>query len=642
MFSLDIIGALLICASTLMIFSFLYRDNPLYKFAEHVFVGVSAGYGVVMVWTQVLTPNLWDRLWIPESVLIQRMFLAGEISPAEYTSYDPGFADQLGYTHWIYLLFLVLGIMMLFKVTKRLHWVSRWPLAYVIGAFAGIQVIQAAQGSLVPQLQATMKDFSGREIVEELLTKSDAFPALEMEARRVELQQHFSAWYGDRAGTALMPWVEEELLADAGNSRLFRDMPRAFFRELGPRVAQVVEDARSFEMQLCNSLGGESLDRALLTRLGGMDPADPMPLPSFDEWLGADGAQVPLPLPALELPAWQDELYGLLLRVHVENLPAETALAKRLQENGLSAEQARDAADALTRPAGRSHFWELYKAGAFAPGTTLDWNDQRTVVVVDSLLKSRNPRPEQLRNWTSEQVEDLRARLDAAGQGRSLQEELELRLGSLDALLLGEYHLGEDQRLSLQRLVLAGWLSDLPRQALGLHRRVLSDGAALFTGSKLLTSYSDEEIRAFRAEPFDMPALVEGLEDGTASRFGRFSQGLLGLVGMDLQNPSHNLGLRIFIEILSNLLVVVGVCTGVFYFFFSKKQTGGLGVVSKIGIAFLMMSFGASFGYTVMGRISLAIGRMQDLLIYPKIAVGALVVIILALAVQGRREQRSS
>ena len=33
------VGALL----TLFVFSFLYKDNPFYKFAEHLFVGVSAG-----------------------------------------------------------------------------------------------------------------------------------------------------------------------------------------------------------------------------------------------------------------------------------------------------------------------------------------------------------------------------------------------------------------------------------------------------------------------------------------------------------------------------------------------------------------------------------------------------------------------
>jgi hypothetical protein len=36
--------------------------------------------------------------------------------------------------------------------------------------------------------------------------------------------------------------------------------------------------------------------------------------------------------------------------------------------------------------------------------------------------------------------------------------------------------------------------------------------------------------------------------------------------------------------------------------------------VSRYGILMLMLSFGASFGYTVMGRISLSIGRFQEML----------------------------
>ena len=52
------------------------------------------------------------------------------------------------------------------------------------------------------------------------------------------------------------------------------------------------------------------------------------------------------------------------------------------------------------------------------------------------------------------------------------------------------------------------------------------------------------------------------------------------------------------------------------YFFFSKEQTGIVGKVSKVGIYFLMIKFGASFGFAVMGRISLLIGRFDDLIVF--------------------------
>src|SRR5207247_5918093 len=47
---------------TLCVFSFLYKDNPFYKFAEHLFVGVSAGYYIILNFWTVLVANLWDPL----------------------------------------------------------------------------------------------------------------------------------------------------------------------------------------------------------------------------------------------------------------------------------------------------------------------------------------------------------------------------------------------------------------------------------------------------------------------------------------------------------------------------------------------------------------------------------------------------
>ena len=40
----DLIGVWVSVACTLFLFSFLYRDNPLYKVGENLFVGVSMGY----------------------------------------------------------------------------------------------------------------------------------------------------------------------------------------------------------------------------------------------------------------------------------------------------------------------------------------------------------------------------------------------------------------------------------------------------------------------------------------------------------------------------------------------------------------------------------------------------------------------
>ena len=65
---------------------------------------------------------------------------------------------------------------------------------------------------------------------------------------------------------------------------------------------------------------------------------------------------------------------------------------------------------------------------------------------------------------------------------------------------------------------------------------------------------------------------------------------------------------------LNNILFIVGLLASLLFFFFSREHKGALGVASKLGVYFLMVGFGAGYGYTVMSRISLLIGRFQFLL----------------------------
>ncbi|MFC2172317.1 hypothetical protein ACFLU6_06755 [Acidobacteriota bacterium] len=63
-----------------------------------------------------------------------------------------------------------------------------------------------------------------------------------------------------------------------------------------------------------------------------------------------------------------------------------------------------------------------------------------------------------------------------------------------------------------------------------------------------------------------------------------------------------------------NILVVIMVFSALFYFFFSVEHKGVFGGTAKFGIWVIMVAFGAQFGFTVMARISLLIGRVQFLL----------------------------
>ena len=66
---------------------------------------------------------------------------------------------------------------------------------------------------------------------------------------------------------------------------------------------------------------------------------------------------------------------------------------------------------------------------------------------------------------------------------------------------------------------------------------------------------------------------------------------------------------------LAAFVIVFGTLCALIYFFFSVEHKGVFGHMSKIGIWILMVTFGAAFGYTVMGRIALLVGRVEFLIV---------------------------
>lgn len=130
---------------TLCIFSFLYRDNPFYKFAEHLFVGVSAGYYIVLNFWTVLVPNLWEPL---------RIGFTGNGTRAEAVG---PFAVSLGDYRVLLLLPALFGLLLFTRLFGRVGWLSRWPLAVILGVYAGIKTTGYAQGDFVAQVQASLQ-----------------------------------------------------------------------------------------------------------------------------------------------------------------------------------------------------------------------------------------------------------------------------------------------------------------------------------------------------------------------------------------------------------------------------------------------------------------------------------------------------
>ncbi len=105
---------------------------------------------------------------------------------------------------------------------------------------------------------------------------------------------------------------------------------------------------------------------------------------------------------------------------------------------------------------------------------------------------------------------------------------------------------------------------------------------------------------------------------------------------MNLLNPASN---------LNAVIILFGVSSVLFYFFFSIEHSGVGKAVARSGIMFLMISFGAAFGYTVMARMSLLIGRFTDLIEFSDASYGRptlwlLIVIVGALVALSRHKRQ--
>jgi hypothetical protein len=141
----EIFGIWIAALLTIGIVSFLYRDNPVYKFCESLFVGISAGYWFVSLYYQNLLPKLFDNLGIT------RMLGLSDRDGAFQHLWAGQWDDRI----W-YVLAGILAIMMLLRLVAKVGWISRWPLAVVVGSTAGLYMITYFQSNFLSQLQNTI------------------------------------------------------------------------------------------------------------------------------------------------------------------------------------------------------------------------------------------------------------------------------------------------------------------------------------------------------------------------------------------------------------------------------------------------------------------------------------------------------
>lgn len=170
MYLTDIIGAWLAVFLTLSILSFLFKENPLFKAAEHLFVGTSAGYGVVIAYWQVIQPDLLGSLW-PEkgasstgffseiwygfyNIIFEITTLFGLLEPVLLS--EGGIEnDSILYPELGYIIPLILGILMLTRLIPKLSWMARYSIAYIVGVFAGLRAFGYLNSDIYKQVVNT-------------------------------------------------------------------------------------------------------------------------------------------------------------------------------------------------------------------------------------------------------------------------------------------------------------------------------------------------------------------------------------------------------------------------------------------------------------------------------------------------------
>jgi len=109
---------------TLAVFSFLFRENPFYRAAEHLFVGVSNGYFITFTWHRILVPSLVDpvgqgqKLWLIPVAIVGALY---------FTRFIP-----------------------------KISWLVRIPIAIALGYGSGMSLLRSVEAGLVEQLKATI------------------------------------------------------------------------------------------------------------------------------------------------------------------------------------------------------------------------------------------------------------------------------------------------------------------------------------------------------------------------------------------------------------------------------------------------------------------------------------------------------
>ena len=131
---MDFFGIWIAAFLTLCIYSFLYRDNPFYRFAEYLFVGMSVGYSIVLSYHQGFIPFAWE----PFKGAVTGESLLGLIK----------------------LIPIGIGLLFFSGLSPRHTWLIRYPSAILIGVYSGLAIPNVLRANIFEQTRGTVEPFS--------------------------------------------------------------------------------------------------------------------------------------------------------------------------------------------------------------------------------------------------------------------------------------------------------------------------------------------------------------------------------------------------------------------------------------------------------------------------------------------------
>lgn len=130
----DLLWTLIAFFLTILVLSYVLGDNALFRMVMMIFVGISAGYGAVLLFYQVIMPRL--------------------IAPLM----NAPLADRTGL-----IILAALSILLLFKLSPRLSILGNPSMALLTGVGAAVAISGAVSGTLFGQINGTISlfDLSG-------------------------------------------------------------------------------------------------------------------------------------------------------------------------------------------------------------------------------------------------------------------------------------------------------------------------------------------------------------------------------------------------------------------------------------------------------------------------------------------------